>query len=163
MPVERVPRTLLKKDQDGSVSIAEPMPRKPPPARKYFSNAASCAESRTSPVVFRNTTALYEASPASVNLPASADTSNVASAGAEACRAATPSAAPTVAFLVKTSTLYGSAACADVAPAAESDSVATAVVSPMRRNTPGSRKRKTRFKPRYDNCIRFLLRRLNAG
>src|SRR5690348_13157981 len=99
---------LVKNAEPGSVVIAEPIPRKPPPARKYFSNAASWLASSTSPVVLRNTTALYGANPASVNLLASALTSNDAPGGAEACRAATPSAAPTVAFLVKTRTLYGS-------------------------------------------------------
>src|SRR6478609_5479860 len=108
---------LVKNVEPGSVVIAEPMPRNPPPPRKYFASAASWDASRTSPVVFRNTTALYGASPASVNLLASAVTSNVAPAGAEACNAATPSVAPTVAFLVKTRTLYGSA-CADAASTA---------------------------------------------
>src|SRR5262245_18062950 len=109
------------------------MPRNPPPARKYFSNAASWLASSTSPVVFRNTTALYGASPASVNLLASADTSNVAPGGAAACRAATPSAAPTVAFLVNTRTLYGSD-CADAAStAAANGSTAHAAASPARR------------------------------
>src|SRR3954470_7822852 len=125
---------LVKNAESGSVVIAAPMPRKPPPARKYFSNAASWLASSTSPVVFRNTTALNGARPASVNLLASADTSNVASAGADACRAATPSAAPTVAFLVKTSTLYGSAAFADAASIeAANGSARHAAASPARR------------------------------
>src|SRR4051794_15232739 len=124
---------LVKNAEPGSVGIAEPMPRKPPPARKYFSNAASWAGSSTSPVVFRNTTALYGASPASVNLLASADTSNVASAGAEACRAATPSVAPTVAFLVKTRTLYGSAFANAASVAAANGSTAHAAANPARR------------------------------
>ncbi len=47
-----------------------------------------------------------------MNSLASLETSNVASGGAPACSAATPSAAPTDAFLVSTSTLYGSAALA---------------------------------------------------
>ena len=37
-----MPRTSVRNDQDGSVSIAEPMPTKPPPLRKYASKAARC-------------------------------------------------------------------------------------------------------------------------
>ena len=38
-PTERVPRRFVKNVEFGSVVIAAPTPRKPPPARKYFSNA----------------------------------------------------------------------------------------------------------------------------
>ena len=40
----------------GEVSIAEPIPTKPPPLRKYRSNASCCAVVSASPAVLRNTT-----------------------------------------------------------------------------------------------------------
>ena len=54
-----------------SVSLAEWMPTKPPPDRMYRSKAAFSPASRMSPVVLRNTTTLYRASIASLNLAAS--------------------------------------------------------------------------------------------
>src|SRR5215218_9170693 len=40
LPEERVPRMVVRNDHEGSLSIAEPMPTKPPPLRKYASNTA---------------------------------------------------------------------------------------------------------------------------
>ena len=77
--------------QSGSVSIAEWMPRKPPPPRKYVSKASCWASLSTSPAVFRKTTARYLARLLSVNLEASSVTSKVTSfARASERRAATP-------------------------------------------------------------------------
>ena len=48
----------VRNASDGSVSIAEPMPTKPPPLRKYASKFARCASvSGLAMPVFRNTTA----------------------------------------------------------------------------------------------------------
>ena len=57
-PDARVPRTSVRNCHDGSVSIAEPMPTKPPPLRKYASKTARCASvSGLAMPVLRNTTA----------------------------------------------------------------------------------------------------------
>ena len=42
------PRMSVKNCQPGVVSIAEPIPRKPPPAWKYSSNACFCVASSRS-------------------------------------------------------------------------------------------------------------------
>ena len=56
-PSARVPRMSVKNCQSGSVSIAEWIPRNPPPSWKYSSKAACWVSLSTSPDVFRNTTA----------------------------------------------------------------------------------------------------------
>ena len=58
-PEDRAPRMSVKNDHEGSVSIAEPMPTKPPPSWKYSSKLARCAAvSELLAPVLRNTTAL---------------------------------------------------------------------------------------------------------